>query len=182
MRPLPVVPVLVGLSLFAFADTIPPGTQIRIRTDRPIDASTWDPGRIYPGYVAQDVYDVDGDLAIPRGAYAEMIVRRVGPGQLTLDLESMTTEGVRYVMDVTGPRFNMPRDDYQAGSGLVATIAGTAVDIAGAQISTQGSHISVPTGCELRFRLQEPLHAVNSADPGYMRNGNHYHYAADWYR
>ena len=60
-----------------------------------IDVSRWDRGRIYPAHIARDVFPRDGDLAIPRGSSAELIVRETGPGQFTLDLESMTVNGRR---------------------------------------------------------------------------------------
>jgi hypothetical protein len=164
------------------ADTILPGTEIRVRSDRPIDVSTWDRGRIYPGHVADDVYAADGGLVIPRGSYAELIVRQVGEHQFVLDLESVQANGRRYVMDATGPHFNMPRSEYQNGSGVVGNIIGAIAGAAGAQVETNGNHIYVPADAVLRFRLQEPLHTVGWNDPGYMDNGYHHHHDGDWYR
>lgn len=95
--------LLLGMQICASADTILPGTQIVVRSDRSIDVHTWDQGRIYPAHVAQDVFARDGRLVIPRGSYAELVVRETGPNQTTLDLESVTVNGARYVMDTTGP-------------------------------------------------------------------------------
>lgn len=183
MKRLLLIPLLLsGLQLAGFADTILPGTEIRVRSDSPIDVSRWDRGRIYPGYVASDVYSSDGDLVIPRGASAELIVRQLGPGQLTLDLESISVNGRRYVMDAAGPNFNMPQDRYDSGSGLVGGIIGAIAGATGAQVETQGDHIDVPAETVLRFRLQEPLHTVSWGDPGYSSDGYHHHYDRDWYR
>src|SRR5665213_1421885 len=108
---------LVAMQICASADTILPGTQIAVRTDQPIEIHNWERGRIYPGRVARDVVARNGDIAIPRGAYAEMIVREIGPNQMALDLESVTVNGMRYAMDSTGPQFNMPSADYNNGAG-----------------------------------------------------------------
>ena len=183
MKRLLAIPLLlVGLQLTGLAATVLPGTEIRVRSDSGINVSSWDRGRIYPGYVASDVYTADGDVAIPQGAYAELIVRQIGPGQLALDLESISVNGRRYVMDAAGPNFNMPENNYNNGSGLVGSIIGAIAGAAGAHVETQGDHIYVPAESVLRFRLQEPLHTVSWGDPGYMSNGYHHHHDHDWYR
>jgi len=169
--------LLIGMQIPMLADTILPGTQIAVRSDRPIDVARWDRGRIYPAHVARDVMARDGDVAIPAGSYAELIVRQIGPGQFALDLESVTANGQRYVMDTAGPQFNMPRNSYDNGGGLVGQIVGA---IAGVQ--TQGSEIRVPADTILRFNLQEPLHVAGWNEPGYEQNGYHYHHEHDWYR
>jgi hypothetical protein len=163
---------------------VPPGTQIAVRSDNPVDVARWDRGRIYPGHVDADVYSRAGNIAIPRGAYCEMIVRQVGPGQLALDLESITVNGQRYVMDASGPQFTMPEGQYNNGAGLVGNIIGAIAGAAGANVQYQGDHIRVPAGSLLTFQLQQPLHVVNWGDEGYERNGYHYHHEEDhgWYR
>ena len=171
--------VLICTQFAARADTLLPGTQIRVRSESQVGVSRWDRGRIYPARVAQDVYARDGDLAIPRGSYAELIVRETGPGQLALDLESVTANGRRYVMDATGPQFNMDANTYNSGAGLLGTIVGA---IAG--VETRGGEIRVPSGSVLTFQLQEPLYLVGWQDEGYMQNGYHYHRYErhGWYR
>jgi hypothetical protein len=67
--------LLLGMQICASADTILPGTQVAVKTDQPIEMHTWDRGRIYPARVARDVFARNGELAIPRGSYAELIVR-----------------------------------------------------------------------------------------------------------
>jgi hypothetical protein len=161
---------------------IPPGTDIQVRTDNPITVSRWDRGRVYPAYVDHDVFNRDGDLAIPRGANCELMVRQVGPDQLALDLESVTVNGRRYVMDTSGPQFNMNRDQYNNGAGLVGNIIGAIAGAAGADVEYRGDRVRVPAGADLTFQLREPLHVVNWGDPGYMHEGYHYHHEHDWYR
>ncbi len=171
--------ILIGTQFAARADTIVPGTEIQVKTDQPIELHTWDRGRIYPGHVARDVFARDGDVAIPRGAYAELIVRQTGPNQMTLDIESITVNGSRYALDTTGPQFNA--NAYESGGGLLGNIIG-AISGGDVQVETQGDEIRVPAGSIVRFQLQAPLHVAGWGDPGYMRGGDHYHRDSDWYR
>jgi hypothetical protein len=181
MKRLFAVPLLLaGMQFAARADNIPPGTRIEVRPDGPVVVSQCDRGRIFAAHVARDVFARDGDLAIPAGSYAEMIVRKVGPDEMTLDLESVTVNGRRYVMDAAGPQFNT--DQYRQGDGLVGSIVGAIAGATGGQVEYRGGRIHVPAGSMLTFQLQAPLHIVNWADPGYTRDGNHYHHDHDWYR
>ncbi len=183
MKHLLAVPIiLAGIQGWALADTILPGTRIEVRSDNPIEVTRWDRGRIYPAHVARDVMARDGDVAIPRGSYAELIVRQNGPDQMTVDIESITVNGRRYTMDNTGPQFNMSQSDYTGGGGLVGGIVGAIAGATGAQVETRGGQIRVPAGAVLTFELRQPLHVVNWSDPGYDNNGYHYHRDHDWYR
>jgi hypothetical protein len=119
---------------------VPPGTQIQVQSDDPVILAHWDRGRIYPAHVASDVYSPDGNLAIPRGARCEMIVRQVSPGQLVLDLESVTVEGQRYVMDATGPQFTMSEEQFNSGTGLIGNVIG----VISGDVQFEGNHIRVP--------------------------------------
>jgi hypothetical protein len=166
---------LLTFGFSARADTIPPGAQIPVRIDNTIAVHEWDKGRIYPGRVARDVFARDGDVAIPEGSYAELIVRRNGPDQMMIDIESVTVNGRRYVLDTSGPQFNTRA--YENGGGLVGSIVGA---IAG--VETGGGEIRVPGGSVLNFQLQAPLHVVDWQDPGYDQRGYHYHRDNDWYR
>ncbi|HYL36352.1 MAG TPA: hypothetical protein VEV17_10605 [Bryobacteraceae bacterium] len=172
--------LLIAMQFPAKADTVLPGTQIAVRTERPIDVNQWDRGRIYRGFVARDVVARDGDVAIPEGSPAELIVRQIGPNEMTIDIESVTVNGRRYVMDNTGPEFNA--QTYNNGNGVLGAIIGAIAGATGAQVETQGSEIRVPPGTVLRFELQQPLRVVGWQDPGYQRNGIHYHHDHDWYR
>src|SRR5579862_9309856 len=98
---LPVIFLGLALTLLAARpndrDFVPRGTEIRIHTQSPVDVAKWDRGRIFQAEIARDVVNRDGNVVIPRGAHCEMIVREVAPQQLTLDLESITVNGRRYV-------------------------------------------------------------------------------------
>lgn len=175
-------PMLAGG--FPEREMVPPGTQIRVRSDNPVTVARWDRGRIYPGHVDSDVYGSRGNVMIPRGSYCEMIVRQTGPGQLALDLESITVNGRRYVMTATGPQFSMAQEQYNNGGGLVGSIIGAIAGAEGARVQYQGNQIRVPAGADLTFQLQQPLRMVTWRDEGYDRDGYHYHYERDhgWYR
>jgi len=178
MKQLLAIPVLlVGFQIASFGDTVAPGTSIDVRAEGPITVSSYDRGRIYVGHIDHDVYARDGDMAIPRGARVEMIVRQIGDNRMTLDLESITVNGQRYAVDTSGPQFNMDRGQYDRGAGLVDNIVGAITGV-----ETQGTQIRVPDGSVLHFRLQQPMHVVGWQDPGYDRDGNHYHRDHDWYR
>lgn len=173
--------IFLGMQICASADTVAPGTQIQVRTDQPIELHEWDRGRIFPARIARDVVARDGDIVIRRGAPAELIVRQIGPGQMALDLESVTVNGSRYAMDTTGPEFNTRRRDYDNGAGLVGAIIG-AISGAQADVEARGGEIRVPGGALITFQLQAPLHVVSWNDPGYERDRYHYHRDSDWYR
>jgi hypothetical protein len=82
----------------AAARTIAEGVNVPVRTSEAI-TSTAEDGRIFRGVVEQDVFDVDGRVAIPRGSTAELMVKR-DSGELAIDLESVTVNGERYAVDV----------------------------------------------------------------------------------
>ncbi len=167
--------VFMAMQFAAKADTVPAGTQIQVRPDEEISVSHWDRGRIYPGHVIRDVVARDGDVAIPRGSYAELIVREAGPNRMVLDVESVTVNGMRYVLDTSGPQFDTRA--YQNGGGVVGAIVGA---ISG--VRTEGNQIIVPPNSTLTFETRAPLHVVDWQDPGYEREGHHYHRDSDWYR
>jgi len=118
----------------------------------------------------------DGQVAIPRGAYAELIVRQVGPNELVLDLESVTVNGTRYALDTEGPEFHA-NPGYNTGAGILGNIVGA---IAGVEV--RGQRIQVPASSVLRFQLEAPLRVATWGDPGYDQRGYHYHRDHDWYR
>jgi hypothetical protein len=159
----------------AKADTVSVGTQIQVRPDAEIRVDKWDRGRIYYGHVARDVTARNGVIAIPRGSNVELIIRQRGPNRLAIDIESVTVNGRRYVMDSSGPQFRTR--DYENGAGLVGSIVGAVTGV-----TTDGNSIVVPRDSVLSFQTQAPLHIVDWPDPGYERDRCHYHRDPDWYR
>jgi hypothetical protein len=156
-------------------------TRIQVRSDQPINVHIWDRGRIYPAHVAQNVFTPGGNLVIPAGSPAELIIRQTGLDQMALDVESITVNGARYAMDTTGPNFHMPPGAYNSGAGLIGSVV-RAIAGGQVQVETQGDGIVVPAEATLTFQLEQPLHVVTWYDPGYTHNGDHYHNDGDWYR
>ena len=182
-------------------NTIPAGTQVRVRTDQTIDVRDRSDGRVYTGTVAEDVMGPDARLLIPRGSRAELIVQNVGDRDLTIDLESITVDGRRYMVTAeaydrarrTGLGENKRTGEYVGGGALFGTIIGAiagggkgaAIGAlaggaagAGAQVATRGQALRIPAETVLSFRLDQPL-ALGTGkyrnDNGYDRDGYHYH-------
>jgi hypothetical protein len=184
-----------------YLDPVPAGTTIQVRATETIDAQTTD-GRIYRGIVEADVRDAQGQLAIPRGAVAELVVRRDADNDLVLDLDSVTVHGRRYGVDASRNRIGGGIDIRNSGIGanketarnvgggaLLGAILGAAIGGgdgaaagaaagaavgAGAQILTKGRRVSVPAEALLSYRLQSDM-SLDVQDNGYDRDGRHYH-------
>ena len=117
----------------AQVSTIPPGTRITVRTNEAIYARQSD-GRVFTGVVEQDVPDVNGYVAIPRGSQVELTARNLSGNELVLDLESVTSNGQRFAIAAEADRVGSPRRDgvganrrtgeYVGGGALLGTILG----------------------------------------------------------
>jgi hypothetical protein len=166
-----VTPALANAQSWKYVDPVPSGTTIQVRTTEAIDSQSID-GRIFKGVVENDVRDTQGQLAVPKGSTAELVVRRGPDNELVLDLDSVTVHGRRYGVDATRNRIGGGVDVRNSGLGanketarnvgggavlgaiLGAVIgggdgaaagaaAGAAVG-AGAQILTKGRRVNVP--------------------------------------
>ena len=84
---------------------LPAGSSISVRTDEDINSQNAAEGRTFPGSIVQDIMDANGNVVIPRGSPATLIVRRVtegstlSTGSYVLDLESVRVNGHRYVVN-----------------------------------------------------------------------------------
>jgi len=199
-----VVPALLlaaQIPALAQVDSVPPGTEVAVRVDEPVNIATWDRGRIYNGELASDVYTSGGQLAFPRGAPVELTVRQVSDRDMVLDLESINYNGRRYFVNATGQDYdtrggrpgvgeNRRTGRYVGGGAVVGSIIGAivgggkgaaigaaagAATGAGAQMATRGREIHIPVESVVTFRLDRPLDFYNGDDPGYYRGGHHYH-------
>jgi len=173
------LPVIwIGLSASSFADLVVPGTEIQVRADTPFTVSTWDRGRIYTGYVARDVYGRDGELTIPRGTPAEFTVRQISPDQITLNVNAVTVNGYRYVVNSTGPLFDIPPGGYDNSAALVRTMMDSLVGAEGTDVDVvaRGNEVRVTGGAVIRFRLDRPFRTGDSYDRG---SDDSYHYHLD---
>ena len=196
------IPATAGAQAWDYVNPIPAGTSVQVRTTEPIDAQSVD-GRIYTGTVENDVRDTQNRLAIPRGATAELVVRRGPDDELVLDLDSLTVNGRRYGVDATrnpvgtagdavrnsGIGANKDTAIHVGGGALLGAIlgaaigggdaaaAGAVVGAAGgaaAQILTKGRRVRVPGETLLTYRLQSDLN-LDAVDSGFDRDGRHYH-------
>jgi hypothetical protein len=195
--------VLAFLAMAAVAAAqgryIDSGSSITVRTNENIDARSSD-GRVFTGVVDREVADRNGNVVIPRGAEAEMIVRNVSNNELVLDLESISANGQRFAVSgeaergVSGDRrdglgTNKRTGEYVGGGALLGVIVGAiagggkgaaigaaagAAAGAGAQVLTRGRSLNIPAESLLTFRLDRPLQ-MGVADNGYTRDGRHYH-------
>ncbi len=173
------------------------GAVLPVRTNERISADRVD-GRIFTGSVDQDVVGADGQLAIPRGSNVELIVRVAHDQDLILDVESVTVNGQRYAIAAgadridakDGPGTGAARTGRFVGGGAVlgailgaaagggkGAAIGAAVGAgagATAEIATSGREVRVPAESLVTFRIDQPL-MVGVPDPGYDRDGDHFH-------
>jgi hypothetical protein len=166
---------------------LPAGTQLSVRTDQEINVNTATQGRTYPASIAQDVLDSGGNVVVPRGSDAELVVREVNEGgtlssgNLMLDLQSVRVNGRRMMVstedvkqgDDRGIGANRRTAEMVGGGAVLGTLLGAMAGggkgaaigaIAGAaagggvQVLTRGKEIRVPAETVLNFRLDQPLH------------------------
>src|SRR5438094_1874858 len=126
-------PRALNASPYAQSGMIDSGTSISVLTNETIDVRKSD-GRVFAGVVYQDVTDVSGNVAIPRGSNAELIVTKVSNLDLALDLESITVSGRRYAVTAGASRVSGGQRDaigtnqrtaaFAGGGALVGTIIG----------------------------------------------------------
>jgi hypothetical protein len=173
---------------------IDPGTTVTVRTNETINARESD-SRVFTGTVAEDVKDRSGNIVVPRGSDVEMVVKNTSNNEIALDLQSITVNGQRYMVDtadqvVSGERkegigVNSRTGKYVGGGALLGAVIGAvagggkgaaigagvgAAAGAGAQVLTRGRTVSVPSESLVTFRLDQPLRAGYS-NTGYIQNG-----------
>jgi hypothetical protein len=200
-----VAAVIAATGAFAQVDRVPTGTEIVVRTNEAIDAKHPTDSRIYTGSIERDVRDRNDRVVIPKGTEAELIMRDATDTEVTIDLESVTMNGRRYIVDsqseiVTGDQSrrdglgtNKRTGKYVGGGAVVGSIIGAiigggkgaaigAATGAGAgavgQTATRGGRVRLPSESVLTFRLDRPL-VVGPADNGFTRDGRHYHRSVD---
>jgi len=192
--------ITLGVTAWAEQDRVPSGTEITVRTNNRIEAKDSNTGRIYTAVVDRDVRDASGNVVIPRGADAELIVRSTANHELQLDLESVNANGRRYVVSTSdevispegqkeGVGANKRTAKYAGGGAIVGSIIGAIAGggkgaaigaIAGGgagaigQTATRGRQVNVPAESLLTFRLDRSLR-LGGPDRGRDRDGAHYH-------
>jgi hypothetical protein len=169
---------------------LPAGSDVSVRTNEAIDSATAAEGQTFDAQVTRDARDANGDVVIPRGSSARIVIRSASKGSrfrgasdLVLDLQSVSIGGRRYGIETaeisqkgkSGLGANKRTAEYTgggaalgaiigaiAGGGKGAAIGGGAGAGAGAltQLLTKGGSIKVPPESVLTFRLEQPLRVV----------------------
>ncbi|HYL36345.1 MAG TPA: hypothetical protein VEV17_10570 [Bryobacteraceae bacterium] len=167
--------------------TIPAGTTLAVRTDQAIDSQTAAPGQSSSGVVARDVLDSNGQVAIPRGSGATLVIRdaraqgRVkGQSELVVDVAAVTVGGRRYRLETSdfvergrqGVGANRRTAEFTGGGSVFGTIVGAlagggkgaaigalsgAAAGAATQSVTRGKGARIPAETLLNFRLEAPI-------------------------
>jgi len=181
---LPLVAILLCVVASAQqSTTIPNGTEIKVRTDTAITATSADAGRRYTGTVSEPVTDSNGNTVIPKGARASLSTVNDG-SKVALDLSSVNVDGRRYDIQSTSYKQgslgkNSTTAKYAGGGALAGTVIGAIAGGgkgaligalaggaagAGAQVLTSGKKINVPAETELTFKTAQDLNmrAVSS--------------------
>jgi hypothetical protein len=187
----------------SMAQRLPSGTSVPVRTSEAINVSA-DDGQVFSGVIDQNIVDANGNVVIPEGSSAEMVVRKTTGNELTLDLDSIVVNGQRYsvaadqnTVGTSGTIENGTKSigknkdtaTYIGGGALLGAIIGAvagggkgaaigAATGAGAGAATQiivkGRSVSVPAESLVTFRLAQGF-TVPVNDTGFQRNGRHYH-------
>jgi hypothetical protein len=166
------------------------GTEVPVRSEETIDSARAVEGQTYAGEIADEVRDPNGDVVIPRGSNAQIVIRSAtkggrfrGASDLVLDLQAITVEGQQYLISTTdlqeqgkpGLGANRRTGEFTGGGAALGAIIGA---IAGggkgaaigagagagggalAQILTKGGSIRVPAETILTFQLDKPVRIV----------------------
>jgi hypothetical protein len=163
------------------------GTHIPVRTEETIDSARAVEGQTFAAEVTRDIRDAAGDVVIPRGANAHIVIKSVAKGgkfhgtsDLVLDLASVAVEGRRYTLQTAdivergreGVGVNKRTGEFAGGGAAVGAIIGAiagggkgaaigAGSGAGAgalgEVLTKGAALKVPVESVLTFQLERPL-------------------------
>lgn len=169
-----------------------PGTEVAVRTEDTIDSATAAEGQTYAAEITDNVVDADGNVVIPRGSNAQIIIRSASKGNrfhgqsdLVLDLQSVSVEGQQFLVSTTdlsqkgkqGIGANKRTAEYTgggaafgaiigaiAGHGKGAAIGAGAGAGAGAltQVLTKGGAIKLPAETVLTFKLDKTVQIVRA--------------------
>lgn len=171
---------------------VPVDTKVSVRTDDAINSATAAEGQTYAAEVTDDVLDANGDVVIPHGSNAQIVIRSAsrggrfrGASDLVLDLQSVSVEGQQYMVSTTdlqrsgkqGLGANKRTAEYTGGAAALGAIIGAiagggkgAAIGAGAgagggaltQVLTKGGSIKVPAETVLTFQLDKPVKIVQA--------------------
>jgi len=177
--------LLIATAAWAQNMTLPSGSEISVRTDEAIKATSANAGHTYAATVSDDVKDANGNVAVPKGARAQLVLVQAPDNKdnVTLDLHSVSVNGQRYMVTAqpttlskgtqkSGIGKNKRTGEYVGGGALAGTIIGAiagggkgaAIGAitggaagAGAQTLTKGKGIDLPAESKLTFRLDQEM-------------------------
>jgi hypothetical protein len=171
---------------------VPAGTKVPVRTEDTIDSGKAVEGQTFAAEVADDVLDADGNVVIPRGSNAQIVIRSASKGgkirgasDLVLDLQSISVEGQEYLVSTadlqekgrSGVGANKRTAEMTGGGAALGAIIGAiagggkgAAIGAGAgagggaltQVLTKGGSIKVPAEAVLTFQLDKSVRIVEA--------------------
>src|SRR5262249_26226150 len=154
--------------------TLPTGTEITVMANEEIDSRTANEGQVFPADVAEDVTNASGQVVIPKGSEAELVIRQIksagavaGSSEVALDLQSVKVGGRRYSVSTEdveekgreGVGANKRTATMVGGGAVLGTLIGAiagggkgaaigaatgAAAGAGAQVLTRGKAVKVP--------------------------------------
>ena len=161
---------------------VPNGSDVLVRVDETINTRTANEGRIYAAELDQDLLDINGGVAVPKGSMAELLVRQAERSkELVLDLQSVFIGGRRnfvtadnYGEENTRPAPGKNRRTAQmtGGGAIVGSILGALAGggkgaaIGGASrgamagtlpVLTRGRAVKVPAETVVTFHLEKSL-------------------------
>ena len=165
---------------------VPAGTAISVRTNEAIDSRNASEGQTYSAIVVDDVKGSSGEILVPKNSDAQLVIRKVATGgttgspELTLDLNSVTVNGRRYMVSTadvskksnSGIGKNKRTAEMVGGGAALGTLLGAIAGggkgavigaIAGAaaggtaQVLTKGKEVKVPAETVLKFQLDQPV-------------------------
>ena len=165
---------------------LPAGTELEVLTNENIDSSTAKEGQTFRADVAENIMNSSGQVVIPKGSEAELVIRKVSTGgvtgtpEVTLDLQSIKVGGRRYTVSAEdlaqkgsdGIGANKRTAEMVGGGAVLGTLIGAiaghgkgaaigaaagAAAGAGTEILTRGKAVKVPAETKLRFKLDQPL-------------------------
>lgn len=165
---------------------IPSGSQLVIRTGENIDSDAAAPGQLFSASIDEDVVDASGNIAIPRGTPAKLVVRDMKGGgavhspEIALDLFSINLAGAEYrvltndvdINSKSGIGANKRTAEFGGGGAAIGALfggifgggKGAGIGVAAGaggglltQLFTRGKVVKVPAESVLRFRLDRTL-------------------------
>jgi hypothetical protein len=167
-------------------EVLPSGTELKIRTAEDIDSSTSVVGQTFSGIVDSNIMGESGNVVIPQGSHAVLVLREISSGGKTgspdmlIDVQSMTVSGRRYLVSTTdlkqdagtGIGTNKRTAILVGGGAAAGTIIGAvaggakgatigaligAAGGAGVQVLNRGKDVRVPAETLLNFQLNSPV-------------------------